>query len=303
MPLVEMPRLLCHARENGYAVGYFEAWNLESLLAVREAAERSASPVIIGFNGKFLGNPARRVAEDVFVYGSLGRAVAERSAVPMALILNEADDMDLLLAGLDAGFTVVMHEGCALERSITLNRRLVKAAHARGASVEAELGELPTTEGNGGAVRGGAVTDPAEAESFVARTGVDALAVSVGNVHVLETGKSSIDFELLAQLLARVPVPLVLHGGTGIGEDSLRRAIAMGVSKVNVGTALRRAFISSLRDYLRDHDVDRLDPGEVTSTGGSLDMLAAARARVAAEVERLMAVFGSAGKARTFPGR
>jgi ketose-bisphosphate aldolase len=303
MPLVEMPRLLQHARENSYAVGYFEAWNLESLLAVRDAAERSASPVIIGFNGKFLGNRARRRPEDVFVYGSLGRAVAERAGVPVALILNEADDLGLLLAGLDAGFTVVMHEGCALEESIRINMQLTKAAHARGASVEAELGELPTTEGHAGQVSGGAATDPGEAERFVARTGVDALAVSVGNVHVLEKGTSSLDFALLAELVRRVPVPLVLHGGTGIGEENLRRAIAMGVSKVNVGTVLRRAFINSIRGYLRDHDVDRLDPGEVTSTGGSQDMLAAARARVAAEIERLMVVFGSAGKARAFPGR
>jgi ketose-bisphosphate aldolase len=297
MALVEMTGLLRHARENGYAVGYFEAWNLESLLAVRDAAESAGSPVIIGFNGKFLGNRARRLREDIFVYGSLGRAVAERSRVPMALILNEADDTRLLLDGLEAGFNVIMHEGCALEESIRINASLVTAAHARGACVEAELGELPTAEGHAGSVSGGAVTDPAEAEMFVARTGVDALAVSVGNVHVLEKGKSRIDTALLAQLVRRVPVPLVLHGGTGIEEESLRRAISLGVSKVNVGTVLRRAFINTLRDYLHGCEVDSLDPGEVTSTGGEQDMLAAARARVAEEITRLMTVFGSAGRA------
>ena len=160
----------------------------------------------------------------------------------MSLILNEADDLALLLQGLEAGFNVIMHEGCPLEQSLQINSTLTKAAHQRGAAVEAELGELPTTEGHAGTVSGGASTDPGEAEMFVARTGVDALAVSIGNVHVLEARKSSLDFPLLKELARRVPVPLVLHGGTGIDEGELTRAIRMGVSKVNVGTVLRRSL-------------------------------------------------------------
>jgi ketose-bisphosphate aldolase len=300
MPLVDMRKLLAHAREHHYAAGYFEAWNLESLLAVKDAAEATGSPAIIGFNGKFLGNPARRVREDIRVYGALGRSVAERASVPLSFILNEADDPELLLEALGAGFNVIMHdhEGCSFEESLRINIRLVEAAHAAGASVEAEIGELPSAAP--GAASGGKPTDPAEAVRFVKETGVDALAVAVGNVHILEGRTSSLDLTLIRELQSRLSVPLVLHGGTGISEEDLRKAIEMGVSKVNVGTLLRRTFINSLKGFLGSHDTDRLDPGEVTSTGGGSDMLAEARARVSAEVARLMRSFGSAGKAAGF---
>ncbi len=296
MPLVPMTQLLAHARKNRFAVGYFESWNLESLLAVKDAAEQAGSPVIIGFNGRFLGNRARRVREDMRHYGRLGAAVAERSPIPMALILNEADDSELLLSGLEAGFNVIMHEGCPLEESIRINLSLVKSAHARGAEVEAEIGELPHAE-SGGKISGGWKTDPAEAERLVSTTGVDALAVSVGNVHVLEGRKARLDLALVKELASRIPVPLVLHGGTGIDEGDLRQAIGLGISKINVGTVLRRTFINSLREFLSRRDVDRLDPGEVTSTGGQEDLLAAARAAVASEVRKLMEVFGSTHRA------
>jgi len=297
MPLVSMTTLLQHAMRHGYAVGYFEAWNLESLLAVKEAAERCRSPVIIGFNGKFLGNPARRIREDAMVYGRLGTTVAARSTVPMALILNEAADESLLLEGLAAGFNVIMHEGCAIDRYTRINLRLVEAARAQGAEVEAELGELPSGGADAAGHGQGSRTDPGEAQAFVERTGVDALAVSVGNVHILERRKAHLDLALLTDLRRRVPVPLVLHGGTGIDEQDLREAIRAGVAKINVGTVLRRAFIQALQHFLREHEVERLDPGEVTSTGGQQDMLALARSNVAQEVVRLMQVFGSTGKA------
>jgi ketose-bisphosphate aldolase len=302
MPLTDMRELLAHAREHRYAAGYFEAWNLESLLAVKDAAESTGSPVIIGFNGKFLGNKARRVKESIHVYGAMGRSVAGQSRVPMAFILNEADDPELLLDGLRAGFNVIMHdhEGCSFEESVRINAGLVAAAREAGARVEAEIGELPSGAGNGMVTSGGRQTDPEEAARFVERTGVDALAVAVGNVHVLEGGKARLDMGLIRRLGSRLSVPLVLHGGTGIDETDLQEAIRLGICKINVGTLLRRTFVNALKDYLAAHDTDRLDPGEVTSTGGRLDMLAEARARVASEVARLMKSFGSAGKAAGF---
>jgi ketose-bisphosphate aldolase len=295
MPLVRMTTLLRHAREHGYAVGYFESWNLESLLAVKDAAERMHSPVIIGFNGGFLGRSDRRVKEDIGIYGNLGRAVAEASQVPMALILNEATDPALLRDGLAAGFNVVMHdhEGSSLEESIRINVALVEDAHDVGAEVEAEIGELPAGRGIGTGKSHGMKTDPGEALRFIAETGIDALAVSVGNIHVLEGRTSSLDFELLAELLRRVPVPLVLHGGTGIDRVDLKEAIHRGVCKINVGTVLRRRFVNSIRQFYETREVDSLDPGELTSTGGDNDMLCAARAEVAVEVEHLMTLFGS----------
>jgi ketose-bisphosphate aldolase len=290
-----MTALLRNAREHGYAVGYFESWNLESLLAVKDAAEEARSPVIIGFNGGFLGNRKRKHAENIQVYGSLGRAVAEQASVPVSFILNEAVDTRLLYGGLKAGFNVVMHdhEGCTPEEAIRINVDLVREAHKAGAEVEAEIGELPT---GGDPASRGAKTDPDEAVGFVKATGVDALAVAVGNVHVLEGRKSMLDFELLAELLRRVPVPLVLHGGTGIDPEQLKKAIRAGVCKINVGTVLRRSFINALKRYFSETEVDRLDPGEVTSTGGPRDMLVAARTAVAAEIVALMKLFGSANQ-------
>ncbi len=293
-----MTVLLRHARERGYAVGYFESWNLESLLAVKDAAEEARSPVIIGFNGGFLGNRKRKHAENIHIYGRLGRTVAEQASVPVSFILNEAVDTTLLYEGLKAGFNVVMHdhEGCSPEEAIRINADLVREAHKAGAEVEAEIGELPTAQVGGSLLSSGSKTDPDEAVRFVRATGVDALAVAVGNVHVLEGRKSKLDFELLAELLRTVPVPLVLHGGTGIDPEELKKAIRAGVCKINVGTVLRRRFIDSLKGFLSLNDVDRLDPGEVTSTGGPHDMLVAARAAVAAEVVALMKVFGSANQ-------
>jgi ketose-bisphosphate aldolase len=305
MALHPMSRLLTHARDHRYAVGYFEAGNLESVLAAKDAAEELDSPVIIGFNGGFIGNPARKVPENVRHYGALGRAIAEAASVPMSLILNEADDVQLLVDALEAGFNVVMHdhERCTVAESMEINRYLATTAHAVGAEVEAELGELPAADSRTHRVTEGQTTDPDEAVRFVEQTGVDALAVAVGNIHMLEGRKAALDLELVRELADRVPVPLVLHGGTGIDDEELRQAILLGIAKINVGTLLRRTFINSLRSYFHGRDVDCLDLNEVTSTGGRDDMLVATRAAMCREIARLMKVFGSDGMASRFLAR
>ncbi len=294
-----MSKLLRIATEHGYAVGYFEAWNLESLLAVKDAAENTSSPVIIGLNGGFLENPARRTEENLFHYGALGKTVAAQSPVPMALILNEAKNRSSLMTSIKAGFNVVMygHTGCGFEESVRINRELVKSAHASDAEVEAEIGELPEVDTITGSRSAGEKTDPDQAAQFVDLTGVDALAVAVGNVHVLENGKCALDLGLIKVLRNRIPAPLVLHGGTGITTQDLKEAISLGVSKLNVGTILRRTYVNSLLSFFNDQDVSGIDPGELTSTGGKLDMLAIARDAVKREVMRLMYIFGSAGQA------
>jgi len=297
MPLVSMKSMLKNAERNGYAVGYFESWNLESLLAVKDAAEESRSPVIIGFNGGFLENRERSVPENIVHYGALGKAVAEQSSVPMSLILNEGEDVPRLLEGAGAGFNAISFEAGdrSFEESIRINRELAGAAHELNVEVEAEVGHLPDGRNRGGS-GGGTLTDPARAAHFVERTVVDALAVSVGNVHVLENKTAGLDLQLLREIRKRVEVPLVLHGGTSIDPGDLREAIAMGVTKINIGTVLRRRFINAVKKYLKDHDVDRIDPGEVTSMGGRLDMLNLARIAVKEEVSRLMDLFGCSGK-------
>lgn len=299
MAIISMQSLMQHALEHKYAVGYFESWNLESLLAVKDAAERTESPVIIGFNGTFLGNGSRLVEENVRHYGALAHAVAENATVPAAVLLNEADRLPILYRALSCGFNAVMYAdpAAAFEEAVEANRALVPVAHACGAAVEAEVGELPTADVATGGMTAGELTDPDRAAWFARETGVDALAVAVGNVHLLEGEKAGLDFDLIERLRRKIDIPLVLHGGTGLPDDGIRRAIALGMCKVNVGTAMKRTFINSIREYLGANDVVSTNPHEVVGMGGDRDMLCGAREAIACKVAEMMKVFGCAGMA------
>jgi len=298
MPLCSMKTLLDHARRNHYAVGYFESWSMDSMLAVVDAAENTGSPVIIGFGGQFVSK-LRDPAESVRHWGALGLSIAKASKVPTALLLNEALTVDLLVQGLCVGFNAVMYENpdVGSMENERIQAFISDVAHQLGAVTEAELGELPSADIATGALSQGRNTSPDEAVAFVERTGVDALAISIGNVHLLEGQKSHMDFALLETPLARVPVPLVLHGGTGIDASELQKAISMGVAKINVGTALKRIYLNSLRNYIETHDIDRIDPHNIIGRGEDTDMLERAREAVRRETEAFMHLFGCCGQA------
>jgi ketose-bisphosphate aldolase len=300
MALVSMKRLMNHALANNYAVGYFEAWNMDSILAVLDAAEKTYSPVIIGFGGQFIGSKKRTVKENIYHYGALGKSIAENTKIPVALLLNEAHEIPMLINGLKAGFNAIMYEdhSISFNEFIEINKYLVKTAHYCGADVEAEIGELPNADISTGTISHGKMTDPDEAAFFVEETGIDALAVAVGNVHLLENKKSDLDFDLIKTLRKKVKVPLVLHGGTGISSENLREAINLGMCKVNVGTVMKRAFLKSVQSYLKEHEVDRMDPHDIIGKGGELDMLSGAREAIAEEVVRFMKIFGCVNKAQ-----
>jgi ketose-bisphosphate aldolase len=299
MALVTMKRLMDHALLNGYAVGYFEAWNMDSILAVVDAAERTKSPVIIGFGGQFIGSGKRTIQENIYHYGALGRAIAENAKVPCALLLNEAHEVPMLIQGLKAGFNAIMYEDhdISIEEFTEINKYLVRTAHYLGADVEAEIGELPNASIATGSVSSGHKTDPDEAARFVEETGIDALAVSVGNVHLLENKKSDLDFDLITELRKKIKVPLVLHGGTGISPENLKEAIRLGMCKVNIGTVMKRAYLKAIQLYLGTHNVDKTDPHDVIGRGGNEDMLSVAREAVADEVVKFMKIFGCENKA------
>jgi ketose-bisphosphate aldolase len=296
MPLVPIDQLVKAARAQSYALGYFESWNLESLQGVLDAAEATRSPIIIGFNGAFLSGKERRTEERLHWYAQLGRVAAETATVPCGLIFNEcpADDWVMLAATL--GFNLVMLADPSAELGEYSRRVTTIAVHAHrhGAAVEAELGELPCFA-SGNAVAKGDRTDPEVAARFVQETGVDLLAVSVGNVHIMLSGRQELDLDALQGIHRRIPeVPLVLHGGTGIGSDSVKRAIGMGVVKVNYGTYLKQRYAAAVRAALSR---DQINPHELYGMGGEHDVMVAGRLAVHDAVLERIESLGCCGKA------
>ena len=267
MPLEAIGPMMKRAVSGRYGVGYFESWNLESLQGVVDAAEQTASPIILGFNGAFLSREQAAAEERLDIYAALGRAAAESSSVPCGLIFNECPRDDWVKKAIGAGFNLVMLADAAAPHAEYVARvtEITRLAHARGIAVEGELGELPYgPAAHRGLPQGGNFTDPAAAAEFVAATGVDLLAVSVGNVHIQTRGQSGLDLGLLEKIQRSVPVPLVLHGGTGIADESLKAAIALGVAKVNFGTYLKQRYLKAVRTALGN---DMLRPASHAGNG------------------------------------
>jgi ketose-bisphosphate aldolase len=249
--LVSFRDLLADAQASGYAVGYFEAWDIYSLEAVLEAAESENAPVILGFGGVMM-EPGWFDSGGLERLGALGLAAVKTSRVPVSFILNEVSTFAQVVRGIRAGFNVVMLDTSDLSyaQNVDLTRQVVLVAHAVGVGVEAEVGALPDASGEmgGGA---GRLTVPDEAARFVSDTGVDALAVSIGNVHTLTDGKASIDLERLAAIHQAVSVPLVIHGGTGFPDEAITQVIPLGVAKFNVGSVLKQAFLAGLSEAVK----------------------------------------------------
>jgi ketose-bisphosphate aldolase len=291
MALVPLTGLLADARAGGYAVGYFEAWDGYSLEAVLEAAEAERAPVILGF-GCLLVDQGWLDAGGIETFACLGRCVAERSSVPVSLLLNEALTIEHALRGVEAGFNAVML--CSSE--VESLSRLVREAHGRGVAVEGELGTLPDAVGDEIDASGASLTDPDQAAAFVEATGVDCLAVSFGNVHVLEGRTALVDLERLDAVHRRVGVPLVVHGGTSFPADAVEDAIARGVAKFNVGTALKRAFLDGLTDAVASARAEA-SPHELLGSHGTDDLLDSAKPRMVDVVRGLIRLYGGSGRA------
>ena len=297
MPLAPLTTLLADARAHGYALGYFEAWDGYSLEAVVEAAEAERAPVIIG-TGCLLGHQPWFDGGGIELLGALGGEVARRARVPVALLLNETHTLEQSLRGLDAGFNAVMMHtgGLAYDEAVATVAQLVAAAHARGAAVEAELGNLPDAAHGTIDDSAASLTDPEQAASFVEATGVDCLAVSVGNVHLLAHGSAAIDLDRLRAVHEQVPVPLVIHGGTGFPADAIAPAIAAGVAKFNVGTVLRSAFLRGLTGAAAELPAEP-DVHAVIGSHGPADVLEAGKAAMAEAVRNLIRQYGGSGRA------
>ena len=294
MPLASLTALLPEALREGYAVPYAESWNLESLEAVIDAAEESHSPIIAGFNGGFLRHSTREKPENLAYYAYFRKAL-DLAKVPVAFILNESDDLGQIRAALELGFNAVMpeNEGLEVEEYRALVKAVVRIAKPRGVWVEAQIGLLPAGHANHNG--SGSMTDPDLAAEFVEDTGIDALAISIGNVHILTEGKATVDLEAVRRIREKVFVPLVVHGGTSLTAESLREMIALGVAKVNFGTVLKQAYLEALRKSLAKYH-SPLSPHEFLGKGGPQDIMIAGREAVKREVLRLIEICRAKGR-------
>jgi len=293
MPLVPMKEMLDDARRRGYAACYCESWNLESLQAVVAAAEAEKSPIIAGFNGGFLLRSGQTSFEQLGYY-ACQRAALARAKVPVSFLLNESDSLAQIEHAIDLGFDAVMPENEALPRKDyeLLVKQVVERAHAKGVTVEAQVGHLADASGGTEAEP----TDPDAARAFVDATHIDALGVAVGNVHILTSGKRSLDVEVLTKVHAAVDIPLVLHGGTGIPLEMAPRCVELGVAKVNFGTVLKQAYLAAIAEKLAMYHRP-MSPHPFLGMGGENDLLVAGREVVEVEVVKLLRAFGSSGKA------
>ena len=183
------------------------------------------------------------------------------------------------------------------DRAVRGVAELVAYAHARGVSVEAELGRLPDAVEGGIDDSAAALTDHGQAAEFARLTGIDCLAVSVGNVHLLTTGYAPVDLAHLEAIYHQVQLPLVMHGGTSFPPAAVPRAIAGGVAKFNVGTILKKSFLEAVRAQVSAWP-ERVDPHQVLGSHQDTDLLQAGKARMGEEVSRLIRLYGGSGQAQ-----
>jgi len=304
--LVTNRELLVPARKSGYAVGAFNINNLETLLAVAEAAAEEKSPVIVAVT------PSAIKYAGLAYLAKIVRTAAENTPVPMSLHLDHGEDFETVSKCIEVGFTSVMIDGSFLgfEENVALTKRVVDHARKFGVSVEAELGRLAGVEEKTVEEREAVLTDPDAAEEFVRRTGVDALAVAIGTSHGAYKfkGEAKLDFERLRLIAKKVDIPLVLHGASsvpawiiekatkygaelsgakGIPEEHIKKAISLGISKINIDTDLRLAFTATVREVLANSPKE-FDPRKI---------LGPAKEAMKEVVRGKMRLFGSSGKA------
>jgi fructose-bisphosphate aldolase, class II len=278
MTLTSMSDLFGRAVHRGGGIGAFNVILLEHAEGLVAGAARAAAPVVLQISQNCVRYHG---ALEPIAVATL--AVARAASVPVVVHLDHAEDEALVHEAVELGLTSVMFDASTLDYAdnVAATRAVVDHCHARGVAVEAELGEVG---GKDGVHAPGARTDPAEAVAFVEATGVDSLAVAVGTSHAMRTRDALVDLDLIAALRAAVPVPLVLHGSSGVPDEELTKAVAAGMTKVNIATHLNGVFTGAVRGRLGD------DPGLVDPRR----YVAAGRKALAAETARLLGVLRAA---------
>lgn len=279
MPFVTTEIMLKKAQEGGYAVGAFNAENMEMVQAIIAAAEAEKAPVIVQTTPGTLkyASPA--------CFAGLVERLAQQATVPVALHLDHGNSFEMASTCAREGYTSLMIDGSLLpfEGNVTLTKQVVEMAN--GLPVEAELGTVGGKEDTHMATA--QYTDPAEAEAFVSQTGISSFAVAIGTAHGVYKGEPKLDLNRLSAVRERVSIPLVLHGTSGVPEDQVRECIRRGICKVNYATELRQVFTKAVRQSLAAQP-EAYDPKKYLADG---------RSAVQARVQELIRLLGSNGKA------
>ncbi len=281
MSLVTSKKMLLDAQAGGYAVGAFNAENMEMVMAIVAAAEEMRAPVIIQTT------PSTVKYASPELYLANVRAVAEKASVPVAMHLDHGNSFELAMSAIQARYTSVMIDGSQkpFEENVELTRSVVRVAECMGIPVEGELGTVGGKED--GLEAENACTLPHEAKEFAERTGVSSLAVAIGTAHGVYQSVPKLDVERLAEIREVVSVPLVLHGASGLSDESIRECIHRGICKVNFATELRIAYTEGVKATL-DADANVFDPKKYGKE---------AMKRVRETVMKRIAVCGCNGKA------
>jgi len=282
--LVTGKEILDKAHKEGYAVGAFNINNMEILQAIIAAAEEERSPVII------------QTSEGAIKYAGIDylstmvHLAAKKATVPVALHLDHGTTYETIISCIANGYTSVMIDGShhPLEENIAVTNEIVKVAHAAGISVEAELGRLGGVEDNIRVDEKDArYTNPDEAVKFVQETGVDSLAIAIGTAHGKYKGKPELDFERLATIKKLLNMPIVLHGASGVSDEDIKKAVSLGINKINIDTDIRVAFTEGVKSVILNKP-EEYDPRKICGP---------AKEEMKKVVKAKMKLFGCSGRA------
>src|SRR6056297_2794931 len=284
MNLVPMADILNKANEEGYAVGGFNINNMEFLQGIIEGAEEANSPLILATS-----EGAIRYIGMEYVLGMV-EAATKNTDIPVALHLDHGSSFEKAMECIRRGYSSVMIDGSKypFEENIAMTKKVVEAAHSVGVSVEAELGKLGGSEDDITVdEREATFTDPEEAVEFVEKTGVDALAIAIGTAHGVYKGKPELDFDRLEEINNKIDIPIVLHGASGVPGEDVRKAVTMGINKVNVNTDFQQAFTAKVKELFAEKP-DLYDPRKYCGPG---------RDAIKAKVKEKIEILGSKNKA------
>ncbi|HBX49237.1 MAG TPA: tagatose bisphosphate family class II aldolase [Clostridiaceae bacterium] len=261
--IVSTKQMLLNAQKGNYAVPAFNIHNLETIQVVVETAAEMRSPVILA------GTPGTINYAGADYIVAIAGVAASKYDIPIAVHLDHFEDVEAIKGNIDMGFKSAMIDASRepFEKNIEIVREVVDYAHKRGTVVEAELGKLGGQEDNMNIDEKDAMyTNPESAREFVEKTGIDSLAVAIGTAHGLYKGEPKLDFERLMEIKSKVKVPLVLHGASDVPDGKVKRAIELGICKVNIATDLKIPFSNAVKEYFIAHP-DANDPRKYMTPG------------------------------------